>query len=189
MKEIALNILDIVENSVSAGSRNIWITIRESERENEIVVSVGDDGPGIPADILQNVADPFITSRTTRKVGLGLPLLKYHAEAAGGYVEVESHTGKGTFVKAVFVKNHLDRQPLGDITGTLKVICRIDNVDFFFSYTTDKGDFNLSSAEVRTYLGVQSLNNQALLRGIGDMVRNNLEEISAEGADLSRNDG
>ncbi len=181
MKEIALNILDIAGNSVEAGSRHIWITICDSERENTISVSVRDDGPGIPEEIKGSVTDPFVTSRITRHVGLGIPLLKQQAEASGGGLEIVSEHGKGTETRAWFIRNHIDRQPMGDLPGTLSVLFRIDSVDIIFNYRTDCGEYSLSTQEMKTYLGINNLNNQTLLRNVSEMIRNNLGEISATG--------
>ncbi len=179
MKEIALNILDIVENSVRAGSKNVWITFRESRKENIINVSIRDDGPGIPSVMLDRVTDPFCTSRTTRKTGLGISLLQQQARAAGGGIKIESHEGEGTHIQAWFKRDHFDRQPIGDLTGTLKILYRIDRVDFFFTYSTDYGEYSLSTPEIKKCLGVSSLNDQPLLNELTGMIRYNLEELLA----------
>ena len=94
-------------------------------------------------------------------------------------MEVRSFPGEGTTVEAQFKRDHIDRQPMGDIPGTLKVLCRIDHVEFNFLYITDFGDYKLATGEIKEFLGVDHLNEQGLIQNLGEMVRNNLEDISA----------
>ena len=103
MKELALHILDIVQNSIQAKADLIDIQIEEDLKKNRMVVRISDNGSGIPDDILPVVTDAYTTSRTTRKVGMGLALLKHHAEVTDGYLKIHSEKGKGTIVEAIFV--------------------------------------------------------------------------------------
>lgn len=118
MKEIALHLLDLAENSVSAGARTVKITICEDRDADLLTVSIEDDGRGMTPEMVRMVTDPFFTSRTTRKVGLGIPLFKAAAEAAGGGLEIESTPGAGTRVQARFQHSHIDRMPLGNLSAT-----------------------------------------------------------------------
>ena len=115
MKELSLNILDITENSVKAGATLTEISINETE--DKLVISIKDDGCGMSEETVRSVTDPFYTTRTTRSVGLGIPLFKLAAEQTGGGLEIVSDTGEhhGTTVTARFYKNHLDFTPLGDV--------------------------------------------------------------------------
>ena len=158
MKELSLNILDIAQNSVKAGASVIKIDI--TEEENKLTFKITDDGCGMTADFLAKVTDPFTTTRTTRKVGLGLPLLKMAAEATGGTMEITSKSDKeyddhGTAVTAVFDQSHIDCPPLGDIVST--VVLLVQNAPFYprYIYTHVKNGeiFSLDTDELHEQLG------------------------------------
>ncbi len=119
MRELALHLLDIAENSISAGAQNICIRVEEDLHNDRLRMSVEDDGRGMDAEMVARVVDPFVTSRTTRKVGLGIPLLKAAAEGCEGGLMIESQPGKGTLVSVDFQHSHIDRMPLGNLAGTL----------------------------------------------------------------------
>lgn len=118
MREIALHILDIVENSTAAGATEVLISVIEHVDDDRLIISVRDDGNGIEAGIQTSITDPFTTSRTSRKVGLGIPLFKAAAEACNGNFVIESKPGLGTTVQAEFQLSHIDRMPTGDLSGT-----------------------------------------------------------------------
>jgi len=122
MKEIALHLLDLAENSVSAHAQTVRIDVREDFRTNQLIASVEDDGDGMNDEMVQQVADPFTTSRTERKVGLGIPLLKASAEACQGGMKIISKPGAGTKVEATFQHSHIDRMPLGDLASTFLML-------------------------------------------------------------------
>jgi signal transduction histidine kinase len=113
MKDLSLHILDIAQNSISAGASIIGINIDENLAANTMAIEVTDNGSGMPAEVLERVTDPYYTSRTTRRVGLGIPLFKQNAEATGGSLYIDSEEGRGTSLNATFVHNHLDRPPPG----------------------------------------------------------------------------
>lgn len=119
MREITLHLLDIAENSVAAGARNIDIIIEENILNDKLYLSIEDDGKGMDEETVRAITDPFTTSRTERKVGLGIPLLKDAAEACEGSLTVTSALGKGTKIEATFQHSHIDRMPLGDVAGTI----------------------------------------------------------------------
>ena len=158
MKELSLNILDITENSTKAGAKLIHITITETEETMKI--SVSDDGCGMMPDFLAEVTNPFTTTRTTRKVGLGIPLLKLAAEQTGGQVSIESkHVSlhpeeHGTTTTALFYKNHLDFTPLGDIVSTITTLVQgHPDVDFIFEHSMTERLVRLDTNELREVLG------------------------------------
>ena len=122
MKELALHILDLLQNSVEAGASRVRIDITEDAVTDRLVVEVRDDGKGMQPDLLDRVLDPFVTTRRTRRLGLGLPLLAAAARQAGGELTVESSPGQGTTITASFGLTHLDRAPLGDMAATLIAI-------------------------------------------------------------------
>ena len=110
MRELALHILDIAQNSVAAGARHIWLTVSENE-QGYFVFSVRDDGKGMDSEMLQRVRDPFVTSRTTRKVGMGIPFIDMVTQQCGGHLELQSAPGKGTELTAYFAADNIDRPP------------------------------------------------------------------------------
>jgi signal transduction histidine kinase len=122
MEDLSLHILDIVENAISADAGEIRIVIDEDTAEDRLSLEVADDGRGMDAEMREKALDPFFTSRTTRRVGLGLPMLAQSARESGGVLELDSAPGRGTTVRAVFQLNHPDRKPLGDIAATLSTI-------------------------------------------------------------------
>jgi hypothetical protein len=182
MKVLSLNILDIVQNSIRAKADEIQIEIKESLSEDLYRIVVTDNGTGIPEEILENVTDPFITTRTKRKMGLGLPLLKYHTELTGGDLKIKSETGKGTKVSATFSMSHIDRQPLGDIVGVVVILIAANpEINFIYRHITEKGEYRFSSKETKEYLNTDTLYNSSLLGDIGDMISENLKEIEVSG--------
>ncbi len=181
MKEIALHILDIVQNSIQAKADLIDIQIEENFKRNCITVKICDNGCGIPDYILPIVTDPYTTSRKTRKVGLGLALLKHHAEAAEGYLDIHSEKGKGTRIEALFTKDHIDRQPLGDIAGVIKILLVANpEIEFVYRHFTDMGEFKFSSAETKKVLEVRNFNEYTLSEQIKVLINENLKDIGVE---------
>jgi hypothetical protein len=182
MKTLSLNILDIVQNSLRAKADEISIEIDESVSEDFFQIRIRDNGTGIPEEILARVTDPFVTTRTKRKMGLGLALLKYHAELAGGDLKIESETGKGTAIKATFLYSHIDRQPLGDIVGVIVLLLAANpGIDFVYQHSTESGKYRFSSVETKDYLELETLNERTLLGDIGGMISENLKGIEASG--------
>ena len=181
MKEIALNILDITRNSVRAGAKNIRIEIEESDQSNSLVLTIIDNGSGMDSDMLGKVGDPYTTSRTTRKVGMGIPLLKYHAEITGGGLKIDSYPGKGTKLVARFKKNHVDRQPMGDIVGVLRLLFMSETrIEFEYRHKTDLGEFEFSTLEAKEVLEVTDLSDYNLSDDIANLLKENLKDIGAE---------
>lgn len=159
MKELSLNILDITENSVKAGATLTEITINETDEQ--IVLVIKDDGCGMSEEMVKSVIDPFCTTRTTRKVGLGIPLLKMAAEQTGGGIEIISQKGEnhGTTVKAVFYKNHIDFTPLGDVVSTIITLIQgHPDTDFLFTHKKGGGEVVLDTRELREVLEGVPLN-------------------------------
>jgi anti-sigma regulatory factor (Ser/Thr protein kinase) len=136
MREITLHLLDIAENSVSAGAHTITVKVCEDLHGDRLTASVTDDGKGMNAEMVAKVVDPFFTSRTTRKVGLGIPLFKAAAEACNGGLAIRSEPGKGTCLEVDFQHSHIDRMPLGDLAGTiLTLVVAYPHIRWIFEYT------------------------------------------------------
>ena len=151
MKELSLNILDIAENSLKAGATLVGIDV--TEEKDTLTVTVSDNGCGMTEEFLKTVTDPFSTTRTTRKVGLGIPLLKMEAEQTGGSFSIQSQVGKGTLVKAVYVMDSIDRPPRGDIAGVVytAIICNPE-LDFIYRVGKDGREFIADTRELKAVL-------------------------------------
>jgi anti-sigma regulatory factor (Ser/Thr protein kinase) len=187
MKELALNILDIVQNSIRAKADEISVVINESATNDLYQIIISDNGTGMPAVLLENVTDPFVTTRTKRRMGLGLPLIKYHAELTGGGLEISSEEGKGSRVNATFSYKHIDRQPLGDIVGVLIILLASNKeINFIYQHKTDKGEYRFSSLETKEYLEIDTLEDRKLLGEISSMISENLKDIEASDFDQKK---
>ena len=155
MKELSLNILDIAKNSVKAKASLITIIIDEDETWRTLTIA--DNGCGMPPEMLATVTDPFTTSRKTRPVGMGIPLLKLAAEQTGGTLTIRSSQDEadhGTVVTATFDMTHLDCVPLGDYAGTMVTLIQgSPEIDFSFRYRTPSGEITLETAQMREILG------------------------------------
>jgi anti-sigma regulatory factor (Ser/Thr protein kinase) len=174
MEELALHILDIAENSIAAGARHVTIRVSESRREDKLTIEIADDGRGMTQGAHARALDPFYTTRTTRRVGLGLPLFAQAAEAGGGEFSIHSEPGVGTRVVATFELGHPDRQPLGDLASTvLALVVGNPEVDFNFEHEVDGARSNFSSLEIKQELAGAPLNSAA---GIA-AVQRRLEEL------------
>lgn len=178
MKDLSLHVLDIAENSVRAEATCIHITIEQSERADTLSITISDNGRGMSPELLSRVTDPFTTTRTTRRVGLGIPLFKDAAEMTGGSFSIESTEGKGTTTRAVFGLSHIDRPPEGDLTGSvLALIQGSPDVDFVYTVRTDRGSFTCDTRELREILGDVPLNEPEILTWIRGYIRENTENL------------
>lgn len=178
MNNISMHILDIVQNSIRGEARNIEILIKENYEKNIFIVGIKDDGKGMDSGLLEFVTDPYTTTRNTRKVGLGLPLLKHSAEQSNGYVKVISEVGVGTQVHATFQYDHIDRPPLGDISGTIVLLVAANpNIDFKYIHhiNTEKYEFNTN--EIKLILGDLKISDSKIRGFLKEMISENLHEM------------
>lgn len=171
MKELSLNILDIAKNSVKAGADEIYITL--TEIEDTFTMKISDNGCGMKPDFLRTVTDPFSTTRTTRKVGMGIPFLKLAAEQTGGSFRIESKhesdypEDHGTVTTAVFNKNSIDFTPLGDIiSSVITLIQGSPDIRWIFRHTLSAGEVELDTQELKEVLGDVPLDNLEVLMWI-----------------------
>lgn len=176
MKELSLNILDITENSVKAGATLTEITLEQSG--NKLTLIIKDDGCGMTEEVLRGVTDPFYTTRTTRKVGMGLPLLKMAAEQTGGGIKVESTAASadpkahGTTVTAVFYTDHIDFTPLGDVAATVTTLIQgHPDTDFLFQHKTAEATVTLDTRELKEILEGVPLNSYEVIKWIESYLR------------------
>lgn len=183
MTEISLNILDVAQNSVRADAGLITISVTVDSKDDKLVVSIEDDGCGMSKEQLESVTDPFFTTRTTRKVGLGIPFYKQAAEDTGGSFEICSEVGKGTTVTAVFVLSHIDRMPLGDISSTIhSLITMNQHINFIYRYQVDDKSFQVDTRQLRDILGDIPFDTPEVSGFIEDYLRENKAEV--DGANI-----
>jgi anti-sigma regulatory factor (Ser/Thr protein kinase) len=178
MEDISLHLLDIAENSIKAGADKIEILIDENVKENTLRLEIKDNGCGMNDEIKKNVKDPFTTTRTERKIGLGLSLLNQAAEDTGGYVEVESEEGKGTKIKALFRYDHIDRKPMGNIAETIMtLLASSGKMDIRYIHRKNGGEFVFDSGEIKKELGKNAFTNSGVLIQIKELINSKLKEL------------
>jgi len=153
MRELSLHILDVMMNSVEAGATHIELRIEERSSDDTLAITLQDNGRGMSQEQLSRISDPFFTTRTTRHIGLGIPLFQAAAERCGGQLVITSQPGKGTQLRATFQHSHIDRAPLGDITSTVLSIILTDSCDLSYTHTVDGAEFAFSTLEIHAELG------------------------------------
>ncbi|MBW1708308.1 MAG: ATP-binding protein [Deltaproteobacteria bacterium] len=177
MLELSLHILDVVENALNAGASLIEIELEKDTARDILRLKISDNGSGIPKEMLSRVTDPFYTTRTTRRVGLGLSLLSQAAEQTGGSFKIDSVHGSGTKLVAEFGLSHIDRAPLGDMLGTLmSLIVGRPEVDIMYTQKIGSNEFVLDTREIKDELEGVSLSNPEVIK----FLRKNLQEGLAE---------
>ncbi len=178
MKEIALHILDIVENGIAAGAKAIEVAIEDDVAGNRLRICIQDDGCGMDERTLAGIDDPFVTSRTTRVAGLGVPLLKAAAEACNGRLEVRSAPGRGTTLQVEFQRDHIDRMPLGDLPGTLLgLVVGRPEIRWRFRYEGGGRTFHFDSEPIRRALGDVPLSEPVVVRAIRETLEEGIREV------------
>lgn len=180
MKTIADHILDIVQNSTRAKATLIEIIFDEDKKHDFCTLTIKDNGCGMSEEILKQATNPFFTSRNTRKVGLGIPLLKQNSEAAGGSFYIHSEVNKGTEVKAVFQLSHLDKPPLGDVWNVYYyTLLGNENISLNYRHKTEIGVFEIYSEEILEMLAGTPLKQNEIRNAIIEIIKNNLKDIKA----------
>ena len=178
MRELSLHILDIVENGVTAGADCIHIEVIESVSDDVLTIKIRDNGRGIPAAKLERLKDPFVTSRTTRRVGLGLPLLAAAAERCDGNLAVAVGTTGGTEVTATFRYSHIDRAPMGDMAATMATLLMGNpQIDFAYTHVIDGEEFILDTRELKKELGDHALEDPMVIHHLGKSIRASLSQL------------
>jgi hypothetical protein len=180
MKEISLHILDIIQNSIAAKANRIEVSISEDDIADQISIGISDNGIGIDSGIIKKIVDPYFTSRTTRKVGMGLSLINEAAERCGGLLAIESKPGTGTKIKIIMKKSHIDRQPLGDIAGVMALMVSSNPlIDFIYKHHAKGGEYIFDSKEIKQVLGDVSIADPKVNKFCKEMIQENLKEINA----------
>lgn len=183
MRDICMHILDLAQNCVDAKSKNVIIILEENTAKNLMRLTIKDDGCGIPKEILDNITNPFTTTRTTRKVGMGTSLMDMVCKQSGGEFTIESEVNVGTKVVAQMQLQHLDRPPLGDIVGTLKlmVMTYAEHVNLDFTYKINDKEFQFSTNEIREALGENlSFSQPEVLAWLNDFLKENIKDLKEE---------
>lgn len=179
MDELSLHILDIVQNSISAKAKNIEIHIVVLSEKDKMTIKIIDDGFGMDAEFLRNVTDPYSTTRTTRKVGMGIPLFKQACEVAGGGLDIISAPSKGTTLTADFSLNSIDRMPLGDL-GSVYVILLNNNTKAEITLHMQVNDksFSISGTEIKTALQDEDTSQPEIVAYLTEMINENIKETA-----------
>ncbi len=177
LPEISLNILDIAQNSIRAEASLIEISVLADREADTLTVVINDNGCGMTAEQIAQVEDPFFTTRSTRKIGLGVPFFRMAALITGGTFEITSEVQVGTKVKAVFVLSHIDRMPLGDINSTIHTLITYNTgIDFVYTYGYNGESFVLDTRQMREILGGVPLDTPE----VSDYIKEYLDENKKE---------
>lgn len=179
MRELSLHILDIAQNSISANAEKLRIAIIENLEDDKMIIKLKDDGDGMEKDELDKVVDPFFTSRTTRKVGLGIPMFKAAAEQCNGSFMISSQLGIGTEVEAEFQHSNIDRVPLGNMSDTIvAIILSNPNMQLIYTHSVNDVKFTLNTKEIVKILGEVPISNIDVINWLREYLREGLKEIN-----------
>jgi hypothetical protein len=171
--------MDIAENSVNAGASRVEISVEENLNKDRLSISITDNGKGMDAEMVKKVTDPFITTRTTRKVGLGIPFLKEAAEACCGSLRIESQPGVGTNIFVDFQRSHIDRMPLGNLSSTfLNLMIGYPQVNWIFRYQVDDRVFEFDDQAVKDTLQDVPLSEPSVIAYLDRVLTNGINEVA-----------
>lgn len=181
MRELSLNVMDVAQNSISAGAKLITIEVAEDTASGHLVIAIEDNGCGMTAEQLEKVQNPFYTTRTTRDVGLGIPLFKMAGEMTGGSFSIRSQPGQGTRVQTEFCTGHIDMTPLGDINETVSLLITCNpQLDFIYRRRRDAVEYTLDTKEMREILGEDmSLDDPEVILWIKEFLKEQESELHA----------
>lgn len=178
MKELALHILDLAENALRAGATELDIAIERDEPADTLTVFISDNGRGMSPEALARVSDPFYTTKKTRRTGLGIPLAAHAAQQAGGSFSITSQEGLGTCITAVFQYSHIDRQPLGDVSGTVAALLLASpDIELHFVCRSGAGEYIFDTRLLREQLEGVPLNHVAVLSVLRDNIMKSVREV------------
>ena len=181
MNELSLHILDIVQNSLKANAKLVEIIINEQDIEDSYTIIIKDDGHGMDEKTLTEVSDPFFTTRTTRKVGMGTSLFKMAAELCEGTFTIESTVDVGTVVTASFVKSHIDRAPLGAIDETVTILMLNDNdIDIYYKHIVNEQEYVFDTRVVRQVLDGIPFTDYNVIEWVKNNIKDGIISITEE---------
>ncbi len=186
MFELALHILDLAQNSVAAGAALVIVTVALDAEKDLLTITISDDGCGMDEKLLRRVESPFATTRTTRKVGLGIPMFKQCAQMCGGAFEIRSTRGAGTVLTATFQASHVDLPPLGDLKGTMVSLVAGSPVkpDFVLRYSVDGRSFEFDTRPIREALGGMPLSGSEILSWLTEYLTEGIAQVQGAARDL-----
>ena len=174
MRELSLNVLDIVQNSITANANLIEIELIEEMNNDILKINIFDNGKGMTDEQIKSVTDPFYTTRTTRKIGLGIPLFKMAAEMSGGSFKIESTVGSGTKIYTSYIHSSIDRMPVGNINETVSMLIRMNpDIDFVYTHTFNEKSYSLDTRELREQLEDVPLDTPEVIDWINDYLTEN----------------
>jgi len=178
MQELSLNVLDVAENSVRADASLIEITVEEDAAADRLTIIIRDNGKGMTQEQVSTVIDPFYTTRTTRKVGLGVPFFRMAAQLSGGDLTIQSEVGKGTTVTATFGLTNIDRMPLGDMNGTIATLVQCNPaIDWVYTRKKDGREMVMDTRQFREILGEVPLDSPDVLQFLKEYLAENTQEL------------
>lgn len=179
MKEISMHILDITMNSIKADATLVEIDIEDSKKNNWLKISIKDNGRGMSQEVKNKVTDPFYTTRKTRKVGLGLPMLKEACERCRGYLNIDTELGKGTRVACFFERDNIDRAPLGNMGETIMTLINtLGKCELIYTHKTDLGTFVFNTIEIKKLIDGIDINDNGLLLWIKEYISENINLLN-----------
>ena len=178
MRELSLNILDVAQNSITAGASLITVEVTENTVDKTMLIGIYDNGKGMSEEQVKSVIDPFFTTRTTRKVGMGIPLFKMAAEQTGGSLEIKSEIGVGTEIRATFKTDSVDFTPLGDVASTIQMLITMNtDRDFVYKHIVDGKEFVCDTREIKAILGDVPLDSYEISQWILEFIKENTEVL------------
>ena len=178
MRELSLNILDIAQNSISAGASLTEIVVNENTKDKTLLIGIYDNGCGMTEEQVESVIDPFFTTRTTRKVGMGIPLFKMSCEQTGGKFTIESEKGVGTKINALYKTDSIDFTPLGDIASTIVTIVSMNaDKEFLYRRVLDDKEFIFSTVEIKKILDGVPLSEPSVMNWIEEYLNEQYNEL------------
>lgn len=181
MRELSLHILDIAENGITAGADCIHILVEEARLRDRLKIVIRDNGRGLPPEKRDKITDPFVTTRTTRRVGLGLPLLAAATRRCDGDLTVNTEKDEGTEITATFRYNHIDRAPMGDLASTITtLIMGNPDIDFVYTHVIDGNDFSLDTREIKKEMQDLSLTDPVVIHHLTDSIRSSLRKLESD---------
>ena len=182
MEDLSLHILDIVENAISAKAKKIEIWVVEEPREDRLTIEIKDDGIGMDEEVSQKAVDPFFTTRSSRRVGLGLSFMAQAAQEAGGSLRIESTLGKGTKVMATFQYHHIDRKPLGSMVETMMTLLMGNpELDILYTHQKEGKSYVLSSSWLKNHFKDRSLIDPEVIQWMKTHLKEGLKQIGVQG--------
>ncbi len=186
MEDLSLHILDVAENGIAADADFVRISLDEDSRDDRLTLEIADNGSGMDPELLRSVTSPFTTTRTSRNVGMGLPMLAMSAESADGGLSIDSVPGEGTTVRATFRLGHIDRIPIGDLSQTVRtLIVGNEDVDFVFEYRKNGREFSLDTRELRRASGGKPFWKPEVMRTLRELIDEGMRELDGMAAKVA----